>query len=268
MIRLIATFCTLAALAFGQQGSGTISGTVTDPAGALVAGAEIQIRNAGTNAVFRTSSNGQGFYTAPGLPVGAYVVEASMRGFKRVVRSGITLQVDQKAVVDIALELGATAELVEVVGEAPLVDTSSATVGKVVENRRIEELPLNGRNTLALTLLTPGVRSNAASSSGFGDRGVEVTSVSINNGPNAMNGQVLDGGNNIQTYLGDVNMNPAVDAIQEFKVQTNTMSAEFGFTAGGVVNLATKSGSNVYHLNYAHDQRPERWLRSADVALG
>lgn len=247
MKRIVLTLCLLAGCAFGQQGSGTISGTVTDPAGALVAGVEIEIRNAGTNAVFRTSSNAQGFYTAPGLPVGDYVVSAGMQGFKRAVRSGITLQVDQKAAVNFVLELGALAESVEVVGQAPLVDTGSATVGKVVENRRVQELPLNGRNTLALTLLTPGVRSNSASSSGFGDRGVEVTSVSINNGPNAMNGQVLDGGNNIQTYLGDINMNPAVDAVEEFKVQTNTMSAEFGFTAGGVVNLATKSGSNTFH---------------------
>ncbi len=235
------------AAALAQLGSGTISGTVTDPAGALVSGAAIEIRNTGTNAVFRTTSNAQGFYTAPGLPVGNYAVTASMQGFKRLVRSGITLQVDQKAVVDFTLELGAVAESIEVVGEAALVDTSSATVGKVVENRRVQELPLNGRNALALMLLAPGVRGNAAVSSGFGDRGVEVTSVSINNGPNAMNGQVLDGGNNIQTYLGEVNMNPAVDAVQEFKVQTNTMSAEFGFTAGGVVNLATKSGTNAFH---------------------
>ncbi|MCU0246375.1 MAG: TonB-dependent receptor [Bryobacter sp.] len=230
-----------------QQGTGTISGTALDPAGALVAGAEIEIRNVRTNATFRTTTNSAGFYTAPGLAVGEYSVSATLKGFKRAVRSGITLQVDQKAVVDFQLDIGAVAESVEVVGEAALVDTSSATVGKVVENRRVQELPLNGRNTLALTLLTPGVRSNSSVSSGFGDRGVEVTSVSINNGPTAMNGQVLDGGNNIQTYLGDINMNPAVDAVEEFKVQTNTMSAEFGFTAGGVVNLATKSGTNTVH---------------------
>jgi hypothetical protein len=216
-------------LSLAQQGRGTISGTVTDPQQALVQGVSIEIKNIRTNAVFRTTSNEQGFFTAPNLPVGEYEISGELQGFKRVVRSGVTLQVDQKAVVDIMLQVGAVAERVEVVGEAPLVDTSSATVGKVVENRRVQELPLNGRNTLALTLLTPGVRSNAASSSGFGDRGVEVTSVSINNGPTAMNGQVLDGGNNIQTYLGDLNMNPAVDAVEEFKVQTNTMSAEFGF---------------------------------------
>lgn len=230
-----------------QQGRGTISGTVTDQQGALVPGASIEIRSVGTNAIFRTTTNEQGFYTAPGLPVGGYEVNAAVQGFKRAVRSGITLQVDQKAAVNFTLELGQVTEAVEVVGQAPLVDASSATVGKVVENRRVQELPLNGRNALALTLLAPGVRSNSASSSGFGDRGVEVSSISINNAPNAMNAQVLDGGNNVQTYLGEVNMNPAVDAVEEFKVQTNTMSAEFGFTAGGVINLATKSGTNSLH---------------------
>ncbi len=230
-----------------QQGRGTISGTVADSQQGVVKGVSIEVKNVATNALFRTTSNEQGLYTAPNLPVGEYEISGEMQGFKRAVRSGVTLQVDQKAVVDLTLQVGALAEKVEVVGEAALVDASNATVGKVVENRRIQELPLNGRNTLALTLLTPGVRSNAASSSGFGDRGVEVTSVSINNGPTAMNGEVLDGGNNIQTYLGDINMNPAVDAVEEFKVQTNTMSAEFGFTAGGVVNLVTKSGTNMIH---------------------
>ena len=247
--RLMSLFASLvfSCVGLAQQGGGTISGTASDPTGAVVAGAKIEIRNVGTNAVFQSTTNSAGFYTAPALPVGDYTVSATVEGFKRTVRSGITLQVDQKAIVDLTLVIGTVAESVEVVGQAALVDTSSATVGKVVENRRVQELPLNGRNTLALTLLTPGVRSNAASSSGFGDRGVEVTSVSINNGPTAMNGQVLDGGNNVQTYLGDVNMNPAVDAVEEFKVQTNTMSAEFGFTAGGVVNLATKSGTNQFH---------------------
>ena len=247
--RLTSLFASLvfSCVGLAQQGGGTISGTASDPTGAVVAGAKIEIRNVGTNAVFQSTTNTSGFYTAPALPVGDYTVSATVEGFKRTVRSGITLQVDQKAIVDLTLVIGTVAESVEVVGQAALVDTSSATVGKVVENRRVQELPLNGRNTLALTLLTPGVRSNAASSSGFGDRGVEVTSVSINNGPTAMNGQVLDGGNNVQTYLGDVNMNPAVDAVEEFKVQTNTMSAEFGFTAGGVVNLATKSGTNQFH---------------------
>ena len=168
-------------------------------------------------------------------------------GFKRAVRTGITLQVDQRAQVDVVVEVGGVAESVTVEAEAPLVDTGSASIGKVVENRRVVELPLNGRNALALTLLTPSVKSNAGSTnSGFGDRGIQLSSISINGGPNAMNGQLLDGGNNIQSYIGEVAINPGVDSVEEFKVQSGAMSAEYGFTGGGVINMVTKSGTNSY----------------------
>ena len=127
-------------------------------------------------------------------------------------------------------------------------DTSSATVGKVVENRRIADLPLNGRNALALVMLTPGVKSQAGpTNSGFVDRGTALSAVSINGGPSSLNGFIIDGGNNNSAYLADINANPTVDAVQEFKVQSNVMSAEFGFTAGGVVNIVTKSGTNTPH---------------------
>ncbi|MGH9675341.1 MAG: hypothetical protein ACRD44_19390, partial [Bryobacteraceae bacterium] len=128
------------------------------------------------------------------------------------------------------------------------VDTATGALGKVVENRRILELPLNGRNALALTLLTPSVKSNAGpTNSGFGDRGIQISSISINGGPNSMNGMLLDGGNNIQAYIGEVNISPAVDAVEEFKVQSGSMSAEFGFTGGGIINVVTKSGTNAIH---------------------
>ena len=149
---------------------------------------------------------------------------------------------------NLQLELGATTESVEVTAEAPLVDASSATVGKVIENRRITELPLNGRNALALVMLTPGVKSQAGpTNSGFVDRGTALSAISINGGPSSLNSFVLDGGNNNSAFLADVNVNPTVDAVEEFKVQSNTMSAEFGFTAGGVVNIVTKSGTNQFH---------------------
>ena len=169
-------------------------------------------------------------------------------GFKKEVRSGLTLLVDQHAEIDFKLEVGATAESIEVTAQASLVDTGSATIGKVVENRRINDLPLNGRNVLALVLLTPGVKSQGGpTNSGFADRGIQLSSVSINGGPSSFNSLVLDGGNNNNAFAADLNVNPTVDAIQEFKVQSNVMSAEFGFTAGGVVNMVTKSGTNAIH---------------------
>jgi len=239
----------LAALAaFAQSGSGTISGTVTDPQDATISGAAVEVKNTATNAVFRTLSNDSGYFTAPLLPVGEYEVAVQMAGFKRTVRTGITLQVNQNAQVDVRLEIGQIADSVQVTGDAPLVDASSATVGEVIENRRVRDLPINGRNALALALLTPSVISNAGpTNSGFGDRGINISSLSINGSPNAMNAQMLDGANNILTYVGEVGVPPAVDSVEEFKVQSGPMSAEFGFTAGGAINLVTKSGTNQIH---------------------
>ncbi|MEO7650826.1 MAG: carboxypeptidase regulatory-like domain-containing protein, partial [Bryobacteraceae bacterium] len=240
---------TLAAASMpGQQGRGTISGIVTDPQGGTVAGADVRVHNVETNSSFRTKTNEQGFYTAPGLAVGDYDVSTELQGFKRAVRSGITLQVNQNAQVDLRLDVGQVTETVEVSGEAPLVNSSNSTVGEVIENRRVRDLPLNGRGALALTLLTTGVISNAGpTNSGFGDRGIQISSLSINGSPSSMNAQMLDGSNNILSYAGEVGVPPAVDAVEEFKVQSGTMSAEFGFTAGGTINLVTKSGTNTYH---------------------
>jgi len=244
-LRLV-VLVTLAALSLqAQQGKGTISGTVTDPQGAVVAGAQVEIRNVGTNAVFRTATNESGFFTAPGLAVGQYRVTAGFAGFKQTVRSGITLDVDQRAMVNLVLQVGEVTESIQVVGEAPLVELGSATVGSVVENRRIQELPLNGRNAMALAMLTPGVRNAVGPTySGFLDRGIRVSTMSINNSPGLMNNQLLDGNYNILTWINEAAVSPAVDAVEEFKVQSGTMSAEFGFTAGGVVNLVSKSGTN------------------------
>jgi hypothetical protein len=228
-----------------QQG---ILGNVTDASGAAVPGANVRILNTGTNAASLTTTNNEGFFTAPALPVGAYSVTAEKTGFKKAVRSGITLQVDQRAELNFRLDVGDTSEAIEITGEAPLVDTSSATVGKVVENRRIADLPLNGRNALALVMLTPGVKSQAGpTNSGFVDRGTALSAISINGGPSSLNSFIIDGGNNNSAFLADINVNPTVDAVQEFKVQSNVMSAEFGFTAGGVVNIVTKSGTNTPH---------------------
>lgn len=236
-----------------QQGRGSISGTVTDSLGAAVPGVDIRITNTGTSAVFSTVTNESGYFTAPALQIGSYSVSAEKQGFKKIQQSGITLQVDQRISLSLQLEIGAVAESVEVYGEAALVDSGSATVGKVIENRRIAELPLNGRNALALVMLTPGVKSQAGpTNSGFADRGIALSAMSINGGPSSLNSFVLDGGNNNSAFLADLNVNPTVDAVEEFKVQSNVMSAEFGFTAGGVVNIVTKSGANELHGNLSY----------------
>jgi hypothetical protein len=221
---------------------------VTDATGNVVSGANVTMTSVGTGLGYNTTTNDEGFYTFPGLPVGAYTLTVSKEGFKKGSRSGLTLEVDQKAQVNVALETGAVSETVNVVAQAPLIDTGSATVGKVIENRRVQDLPVNGRNALALVLLAPSVQSAVGPrATGFGDRGTEVSSIRINGSPIATNNFIVDGLSSVNAYLPDVNINPTVEAVQEFKVQSNTMSAEFGFTLGGVVNLVTKSGTNQYH---------------------
>ncbi len=234
--------------AFGQQNTGTISGTVSDQQGAVIPGAAVEVKNVSTNFLFTASTSENGLYTAPGLAVGEYEISAESAGFKRAVRSGVTLQVNQIARVDLQLEIGQVTEVIEVTGEAPLVDTGDATLGEVIERKRVSDLPINGRSALALTLLTSGVVSNSGpTNSGFGDRGIQLSSISINGSPNSMNAQMLDGNNNILSYVGEVGVPPAVDAVEEFKVQSGTMSSEFGYTAGGAINLVTRSGNNEIH---------------------
>ncbi len=259
LLRVLPITAFLSSLVWAQQGSATISGIVTDPQDSTVPGARIEVRSLDTGAVFNTASNERGIYTAPGLAVGRYSVKVERDGFKKAVRSGITLQVNQNAQVNVVLQLGQLAEVVEVVAEAPLTDSTSATIGTVIENRQVQALPLNGRGALALTLLTPGVVSNAGpTNAGFGDRGVQISSISINGSPNSMNAQMLDGNNNTLSYLGEVGVPPAVDAVEEFKVQSGPMSAEFGFTAGGVINLVTKSGTNEIHGTLYHFFRNDK----------
>ena len=235
-------------VSFAQQGRATIMGNVTDPSGAAVAGAKVAIVNVETNSGVAAETNSEGRYTSPPLIVGEYKVAVERTGFKTEVRSGITLQVGQVAEVNVQLQMGAVGESVQVTGEASLVDTTDATIGQVVDSKRVQELPVNGRSAFALINLTPNAHSNAGpTQSGFADRGTNLSAFSINGGPSAVNNLLVDGMTAVNSYYPDLNSDLAVDAVQEFKVQSGSMSAEFGFTAGGVINVATKSGTNSIH---------------------
>jgi hypothetical protein len=245
---LLTTLLCCVFTANAQQGRGTILGTVTDSTGAAVVGAKVSIVNVETNVAVNVPTNADGFYTSPAVNVGKYSVTVEQAGFKKAVRSGIVLEVDQHAEINIRLDVGAVSESVEVTGAAPLVNTENGSIGQVVENRNVEELPLNGRNAFALILLAPDVHSNAGPiQSGFADRGTSLSDWSINGGPNSVNNMLVDGMVASNSYYPDLNADLAVDAVQEFKVQSGTMSAEFGFTLGGVINVATKAGTNAYH---------------------
>ena len=231
-----------------QQGRGTILGSVTDASGAAVVGAKVAIANVDTNSTVTTATNGEGFFTSPPLNVGNYQVTVEHAGFKKEVRSGIGLQVDQRAEINVQLQVGAMGDSIQVTGEAPLVNTEDSSIGQVVDNKRVEELPVNGRSAFALIELTPNAHSNAGpTQSGFADRGTNLSAFSINGGPSAVNNLLVDGMTAVNSYYPDLNADLAVDAVQEFKVQSGSMSAEYGFTLGGVINVATKSGTNSYH---------------------
>ena len=253
MVRVLAFLLAMAVLfggprLFAQQGTGSIIGSVIDSTGAALPRVQVQIKNTDTNAVYTTTTNDAGFYASPALALGSYEVSASQSGFQTTVMRGIAVQVDKRTEADLTLAVGEATQSVEVNAETTEVVTTNATLGDVIESKAVQELPLNGRNALALVTLTPGVRNNlGGTQQGFANRGVFLSATSINGSPTGSNGYILDGQNDMQTVTGEVAFSPTVDAVQEFKVQSGPMSAEYGYTAGGVVNLASRGGTNTYH---------------------
>ena len=245
--KVLLAFFSLSAIALGQIGTATISGTVTDASGSVVAGVSVTAIHVATGSKHSATSNMEGFYTLPGLPIGAYTISAEASGFKKTERTGIVLEVDDHPTANLSLEVGTISESIEVQSSAAMVDASSATVGNVVSNAEIVELPLNGRNSMSLVELTPNARSNTSAPAGFADRGFVVSSFSVNGSPTGSNELILDGTTNVNPRQGDLNANLNADEVQEFKVQSGVMSAEYNFTLGGVVNMVTKSGTNGVH---------------------
>ena len=222
---------------------------MTDPSGGVVVNAAVTVTNPQTNFTRTENSNAAGVYNFPNLQPGIYNVRVEMQGFQSEVRSGVELQVQQVARLDFQLQVGAVAKTVEVTTGAPLLNTEDATVGTVIENQRIVDLPLNGRNFLQLVALSPNVSAgfgNGGQSSSRlgGDRSTQQLSVSGNR--REWNYFTLDGMNNTEVDFNTYLFLPSIDALQEFKVQTGVYSAEFGREIGQV-NVSTKGGTNEYH---------------------
>ena len=233
--------------AAGQSVTGTILGTVTDASGAVVAGAKVTILNEGTALTRTVVSDVSGEYTVPSLPTGRYTVMSEMSGFKALALSNIEVGVDQRVRIDLKLEVGAMTESVSITAETPLVQTSSSELGTTVGNEQIEALPLNGRNFVNLTRTIPGVLRGipGANIDGAGSLAWRASASFSANGQRPRdNNYMLDGVDNNETWLQTVVVFPSVDALDEFKLQTSTYSAEFGRSLGGVVNLQIKSGTN------------------------
>jgi hypothetical protein len=232
----------------GQTPTGTVQGVVTDPSGATVAGAKVSVVNLGTNETKELTTDSSGHYVVPFLTPGAYDVSIGAAGFNGAKQTGVKIDVSQNREVDFVLKVGAINEQVEVRAAATALETENATTGQVIDTRKVLDLPLNGRNPFSLATLVPGVNNvgNASTPHIGGSR-------------NAINEEQLDGMTNIlpENNVGnnETAYTPIVDSVQEFSVQTNALSAEYGRFGGGVINVVTKSGTNTWHGGLFEFQR-------------
>lgn len=238
----------LFALSLIAQTTGSLRGLVTDASGAIVPGAKVLVSNEGTGLERRATTNESGLYIVPALPVGRYSVGVEANGFKKKTLTGLVLEVNQEARVDLSLEVGQVTESVTVAGAQALLQTENASVGQVIDNTYNTNIPLNGRDFSQLVLLTPGAvtRPGASTSTQGAATGSLGSGVSIG-GRDNQNNFMMDGANNNARQFGNIAIKPSIDAIQEFKVQSNSYSAEFGQAAFGQINLITKSGTNEMH---------------------
>jgi len=246
---LAVVLLTPASHAVAQITSATIAGTVKDETGGVLPGVDVVIRNLDTGLSRSVVTDANGYFTVPGLAPGRYEARASLQGFTTAVQTGIVLEVAQQAGLNVVLKLGTTAETITVAGATPLVDVRSSALSAVVDGKTIEELPLNGRNYITLATLQPGiVQFTEKLSTSPAQRGV---SLNINGMGGRSNSFLIDGAN-MRGYAGMATVTAAdstlgVDTIQEFRVVTNAFSADYGRAMGGVVNIATKAGTNTLH---------------------
>src|SRR6266545_6632377 len=248
-LRATATFLLLVAFAFpmsAQTPSGEISGVISDSNGSVVAGVRITLTNSATNAVREVQSNDSGLYAIPALPPGIYTLKVEKTGFRAVERRNIEVLVGSANRIDVTLEVGEVANTVEITGGAPVLQSENASIGTVIENRSIVELPLNGRNYLQLTSLIPGATTNGPSSSQGKQRmGGQRNSFALNVAGQRVhfNHYALDGVENTDLNFNAYMLLPSVDALEEFNVVSGLFDAEYG-RAIAQVNVSTKSGSN------------------------
>lgn len=239
MAKIAFLFLAAAVFAFSQPTTGEMFGVVTDPTGATVPGAEVAITNRDTGQRKTVLSGTGGDYIVPLLPVGTYSAEVRKSGFRSVRRTGLQLQTVQSLRVDFSLPIGDVTETVAVTAEAPQVDTRSTTLGMVVDDRRVRDLPLNGRNTLNLATLVPGVTSVSTTiRPDFNQQQLRM-----NGGRSAMITFLMDGGGINHFHRGQGLGLPPPDAVQEFKLITTGVTAEYG-RGFGVMSAVTKSGTN------------------------
>lgn len=250
LLAILAAAVLLTAVAQAQVDTGSITGTVADPSGAVLGGAKVTLTNVGTGATVSMSTGSDGIYKFAPVRIGTYKVDATAPGFETVSQTNVVVNIDANLLVNFSLKPGAAATTVEVTAAAPVLQTQDASVGQVVDSRNVNNLPLNGRNFTFLAQLTEGVNSPQADTRGNAASGA----FSANGFRPAQNNYMLDGiDNNSDTvdFLNGTNfvVLPPVDAVQEFKVQTTNFAAEFGRSGAAVLNATIKSGTNQFHGN-------------------
>lgn len=240
-------FFVVARLSVSQITTGTILGAIKDSSGGTVANATVQAKAVATNQTREIKTDQDGAYILTNLPIGEYELSVSAPGFRTEVNKGITLQVAQRALLDVVLQPGTVTESIDITTTVPVINTEDAVFGDVIENKRVVELPLNGRNFNGLALLTPNIQDGipgGATLQNFLAGGIAIWANGQRDTDNEWN---LDGATmNIGFYNWN-SFNPSIDAIEEFKMQTGTYTADFGFQAGANVNIITKSGTNSAH---------------------
>jgi outer membrane receptor protein involved in Fe transport len=257
---LLVVFAAFLVLAFipnigwSQNVYGTIAGTVTDSSGSVITDATVTLTNLGTAEKRTVQTGSSGSYTFVNILPGTYRLEGEKTGFKKFIRDNIVVQIESGLKIDMPLEVGDVTQTIEVSSEVALLQPETASLGQVVESRTVTELPLNGRNPLALVALTAGVVPQGQPSAGNSSTGNPVGAnpfaagdFQIGGGQAGQSQILIDGVPTNGAYLNVVTVIPTQDAIQEFKVQTNNLGPEYGRFAGGVINLSTKSGTNAFH---------------------
>lgn len=242
---LVAICCGTPVRLAAQSFTATLEGLVTDSSNSIIPGAKVVLTNEGTNVKLARDTDNRGYYFFTMLPPGNYRLEVMQSGFKTYSRTGIVLQVQQAARVDVALSLGEISTKVEVSGEAPRLDTVDATLGRVVDNKSMLDMPLGSRNPLALAVLTPGLVPVGGYPSGGG------VNFSANGGRLSQTDVLLDGVSltvmEHNSGIQQIQLTPTVETVQEFKVQTNSFGAEYGNTGGAVIGMVSRSGTNQLH---------------------
>src|SRR5215467_6836391 len=228
-----------------QSTGGRVRGTVSDASGGVVTGVTVTLTDTATNVSRQAVTAANGEYLFLEVPVGPYEISVNQPGFKRFLRKDIAVDLNTVVGVDIALQLGGSTEVVEVTGEAPVIDTTTTQLGAVVGSREVTELPLNTRDTYQLLQLQPGVQSQLGNDLFYGSDKPGV--VTVNGGRGRSNNYSVNGGDGNDLFANLPAVQPSPDSIEEFRVIKNSFDAEYGRNSGAVINVVTKSGTNDFH---------------------